>query len=313
MNLQTLQPETCNPISLLTWDESFSASLRQTYTATATIGTAEQHIRVFIAWWETTFGEEFQPEKITNYSLKLFQRDQLEVKRVAPNTWNNRLWAITLFTAWIEEVYGASFSNLTTGLVTKEQGIRPSKYRSLSEKEIHDLLQQQERNTRGAVTIFELQTAKRDSALITLMLRAGLRVAEAAALDITDIQINERSGSVRVRNGKGSKERIVPLHIDARNALSELCASPAAAALFVGKGTERLSCRQVERIVAYQGAQIGIPEMSPHWLRYSFAKNLERAGRPIEMIRDLLGHENIETTRKYLRSSFDELQSAVEV
>lgn len=304
--MNNLQPATCQL-------ETIEAHLRETYSAPATIEAAEQHIRVFIAWWEQTFGETYEPAKITNYALKLYQKHSLEVARVAPNTWNSRLWALSIYTNWIETTYGDSYSNLLQGCKNKEQGIRPSKYRSLSPKEIHDLMQSLERDIRGAVTPFDYQTSKRDSALLTLMLRTGLRVAEVTALDVTDITINERSGSVRVRKGKGNKERIVPLSLETREALSELCINATATALFSGKNSERLSCRQIERIVAYQGARIGIADMSPHWLRYTFAKTLERAGRPIEMIRDLLGHENIETTRKYLRSSFDELQSAVEV
>jgi len=310
-NLQTAQPLTLT--RLTTWQDAFTAHLQETYTASATISTANQHINVFTKWFEDTFNQPFTPDVITNYALRQYQKYSLDVVRVAPNTWNSRLWALQIFCNWIETTCGASYTNLTVGLKNKEQGIRPSAYRSLSEKEIHDLMQQIERNVRGAATLFENTTAKRAQALITLMVRSGLRVAEVAALDLSDIVINERSGSVRVRNGKGNKERIVPLSIEARNAISELCGTSAATALFRGKNSPRLSTRQIERIVTYTGAQIGIPDMSPHWLRFTFAKTLERAGRPIEIIRDLLGHNSIETTRKYLRSSFDELQSAVEV
>lgn len=297
----------------LHWLDQFDAHLNDAYTSTATINTALQHIRVFAKWFEVKFSEPFTPEKITNYALRQFQKHSLDEARVMPNTWNSRMWALDLFTKWIEATFGASFADLMIGLKNKEQGIHPAAYRSLSDKEIHDLMQQLERNIRGAVTAFEYETNKRDAALVTLMLRTGLRVAEVAALDMSDITINERSGSVRVRNGKGNKERIVPLSIEARTALSELVGNSTATALFDGKRTDRLSARQIERIVQYLGAQIGVPDMSPHWMRYTFAKTLERAGRPIQMICDLLGHESVETTRKYLRSSFDELQSAVEV
>lgn len=301
------------PITLLTWQDAFAAHLHDLYSASATISTAQQHVRVFEKWFEDKFNQVFVPANITNYALRQYQKHSLDEARVSPNTWNNRLWALTVFTAWIETTYGESYSNLLAGLKNKEQGIRPSAYRSLSEKETHDLMQQLERNVRGSATLFESQVNKRDAALITLMLRTGLRVAEVAALDVTDITINERSGSVRVRNGKGSKERIVPLALEVRTALNELLGISTATALFGGKNSPRLSERQIQRIVSEAGRQIGVADMSPHWMRYSFAKNLERAGRPIEMIRDLLGHESIETTRKYLRSSFDELQSAVEI
>lgn len=308
-----MQTQTISQIKLITWQEAFDLHLREIYDAPATIETATQHIRVFAKWFEETFNTPFTPQAITNYSLRQYQKHSLEIIRVMPNTWNSRLWALTILTSWIETEFGASYADLMTGLKNKEQGIHPAAYRSLSEKEIHDLMQQLERNVRGAVTAFEYQTNKRDAALVTLMIRTGLRVAEVAALDLTDITINERSGSVRVRNGKGNKERIVPLNLEVRTALGELVGNSTATALFDGKRSERLSTRQIERIVAYIGNQIGIPDMSPHWMRYTFAKTLERAGRPIQMICDLLGHKSVETTRKYLRSSLDELQSAVEV
>ena len=300
-------------IQLLTWQEAFQIHLQETYNAPATINTALQHVRVFCKWFEAKFNTPFTPEAITNYALRQYQKHSLEEARVSPNTWNSRLWALDIFTKWIQSTRGASYADLLTGLKNKEQGIRPSAYRSLSEKEIHDLMQQLERNIRGSATVFESQVNKRNAALVILMLRAGLRVAEVAALDVSDITLNERSGSVRVRNGKGNKERIVPLSLEARNALNELVGITAATALFDGKNSARLSTRQIERIVTYQGARIGIADISPHWLRFTFAKSLERAGRPIEMIRDLLGHHSIETTRRYLRSSFEELQSAVEI
>lgn len=307
------EPKTIISINLCTWEDLYQSHLQETYSASATIEAAQQHVRVFAKWFENKFSQPFTPEQITNYALRQYQKESLDVARVSPNTWNSRLWGLSIFTSWIKATYGASYSNLTAGLKNKEQGIRPSAYRSLSEKEIHDLMQQLERNIRGSFSAFETQVNKRDCAIITLMVRAGLRVAEVAALDVTDITINDRSGSVRVRNGKGSKERIVPLALEARLALNELVGNSAAAALFGGKNSSRLSTRQIERIVSGIGNQIGISDMSPHWLRFTFAKALERAGRPIEIIRDLLGHNSIETTRKYLRSSFAELQSAVEI
>jgi integrase/recombinase XerC len=73
-----------------------------------------------------------------------------------------------------------------------------------------------------------------------------------------------------------------------------------------------VSKRTLQRNVPTLGAQIGVPDLTPHWLRYTFAKRLEKNGTPLETIRDLLGHESIETTKRYLKSSAEELQSAVE-
>jgi len=281
-----------------------------------TVKAARQHIRVFSLWWEAKFKEPFSPEKVTNFDLHAYRYHSLDEARVAPDTWNSRLWALRIFTTWIRATLGESYADLADGVEPKEQGLRSSRYRSLTDQEYGYLVHRLERRTREAITEFEYQTAVRDQAMVAIMLWGGLRVEEASLVDLSDITINERSGSVRVRNGKGSKERAAPLNLSARRALAlwlDVRQPVASMALFTGKQSNRISTRHIERIVSDLGAESRIPGLSPHWLRYTFAKRLERqGGAPIEQIRDLLGHESIETTRRYLRSSFDELQSAVE-
>jgi len=306
------------------WQSSFEFYLQQDYRRISpthrnpskkTVKTACQHVRVFSMWWEAKFNEGFSPEKVTNFDMHTYRHHSLEEARVAPNTWNGRLWALRIFAGWIHVKYGESYADLTDGVEPKEQGIRPSPSRSLTDQEYGYLVHRLERRTREAVTGLEYQNAVRDQALVAGMLWAGLRVEEASLLDLSDITINERSGHVRVRNGKGSKERVVPLNLSARRGLAlwiNVRQPVASMALFTGKQSDRISTRHIERIVSGLGDEARIPGMSPHWMRYHFAKALERAGTVIEQIRDLLGHESIETTRRYLRSSFDELQSAVE-
>jgi len=150
--------------------------------------------------------------------------------------------------------------------------------------------------------------AVRDWASVMLMLH-GLRVEECVSVEPGDITLNDRSGNVLVRNGKGSKERTVPLNLIARKAIASLTSTRPG---FPSGSLISVSVRTLQRNVEALGQQIGVADLTPHWLRYTFAKRLERNGTPIETIRDLLGHESIETTRRYLRSSLDELQSAVE-
>lgn len=62
---------------------------------------------------------------------------------------------------------------------------------------------------------------KRDKAILLTCVYAGIRVAEIVSLDIDDISFSERQGTIRVRQGKGNKERIIPLHKEARYAISD--------------------------------------------------------------------------------------------
>ena len=97
----------------------------------------------------------------------------------------------------------------------------------------------------------------RDRALLALLSGTGLRLAEAAALDVDDVPTTERTGAVHVRAGQGERPRTVPLPADARSLLrrwlTERANHPAAQrgepALWLGR-RDRLSARQLQRIVA---------------------------------------------------------------
>lgn len=274
-----------------------------------TVKTALQHARVFSLWWQATYQEPFEPSLFTEIDLHAYRQHSLEEARVSADTWNSRLWALRILCAY------AGYPQLAEDLQGKKRGFKPGRYRSLTQQEYGYLVHNLELRIRRATTAFEHLAKVRERASISLMLYAGLRVEEVSLLDIDDITINERSGTVRIRKGKGDKERIVPLNLPVRKALAswfDLRPASATQALSPGKRSDRLTTRQHERIVKQAGTESRIPELTPHWLRYTFAKRLEVKGASIEQIRDLLGHASIETTRRYLSAGFDELQSLVE-
>lgn len=283
------------------WHVTLDAWLSKKYRSTKTIALAEQHIRVFAMWYEAKFNQAFEPSMLTNYDFHVYRDHSMKQEKVKAATWNSRLWAFTLLCEWIGD------PSLLDGIEGQSQVRGSTKHRSLTDDEYHRLVHTLEQNTRRAVTQFEYVDAVRAWASVMLMLH-GLRVEECSLVDVDDITINERSGFVLVRNGKGSKERTVPLNLIARNALREWMRVRSAneANLF------GISVRSLQRNVAALGELVHVADVTPHWLRYTFAKRLEKNGTAIETIRDLLGHESIETTRRYLRSSLDELTSAVE-
>lgn len=145
--------------------------------------------------------------------------------------------------------------------------------------------------------------ALRDRAILEVMYGAGLRVGEAVALDVGDID----GELVRVRRGKGGKERYVPLGSKARAALGEYLprrgelhhpGSPDQA-LFLGRQGGRLGARQVRRIVDAQAARAEIPPTHPHALRHSYATHLLGSGADLRSIQELLGHASLKTTARY--------------
>jgi integrase/recombinase XerC len=151
---------------------------------------------------------------------------------------------------------------------------------------------------------------ERDRALFELLYATGLRVSEAAGLDLEDVDFSARL--LRVV-GKGNKERIAPFGEAAGDALSAYLparrarrhAAEAAAAddgepLFVNSRGGRLTTRSMARLLKRRLRAAGLPiEISPHALRHSFATHLLEAGADLRAIQELLGHASLSTTQKY--------------
>jgi len=151
---------------------------------------------------------------------------------------------------------------------------------------------------------------ERERALFELLYASGLRVSEAAGLDLEDVDFSSRL--VRV-TGKGSRERIVPFGDAAADALREYLPTRAAfrhraeirgiedgEPLFVNARGGRLTTRSMARLLKRRLRAAGLPEeISPHALRHTFATHLLQAGADLRAIQELLGHASLSTTQKY--------------
>ena len=157
---------------------------------------------------------------------------------------------------------------------------------------------------------------KRNVAILNLMARAGLRVSEVVNLRLEDVELNRRKGSVKVKAGKGLKERIVPLPLQARRALQEyLDVRPESAGdlLFVSKTGRPMSARDVQRLVSKAAWLAGIDrKVTPHTLRHTYATRALRNGVDLATLSRLLGHESITTTARYLHPDEGRVAEMVE-
>ncbi len=149
---------------------------------------------------------------------------------------------------------------------------------------------------------------ERDRALFELLYATGLRVSEAASLEIEDVDFASRL--LRVV-GKGNKERIAPFGEAAEEALEAYLPlrrerrkrAPDAGdsePLFINARGGRLTTRSMARLLKRRLRAAGLPaEISPHALRHSFATHLLEAGADLRAIQELLGHASLSTTQKY--------------
>lgn len=155
----------------------------------------------------------------------------------------------------------------------------------------------------------------RDKAVLELLYSSGLRVSEACALSIYDVD----DEFVRVM-GKGSHERLVPIGRYAIEAIDHYSAlfrcrheSEQLQALFVssrGKPLDRIS---VWKMVKRYGKAAGIiKNISPHTLRHSFATHLLENGADLRVIQELLGHATIASTDRYTHVNRSHLLRAFE-
>lgn len=151
----------------------------------------------------------------------------------------------------------------------------------------------------------------RDHALLELFYTAGIRLAEAVGLDVTDVDL--AAGEARVI-GKGDRQRTVPVGSRAATALQRWLderpqlAVPAATALFVSRRGSRLSRSSVAARMQRWATRHGLPvHLHPHKLRHSFATHMLESSADLRAVQELLGHANIATTQIYTHLDFSHL------
>jgi integrase/recombinase XerC len=184
------------------------------------------------------------------------------------------------------------------------------------DKKLPNFLQQDE-----VERLIKATVHPRDAAIIEVLYGGGLRVSEAVAIDLGDVAAED--GIVRVRHGKGDKERIVPVGSCALKAIdsylpwrSERLASVGRAgetALFVNKNGTRLDVRSVRRILLMAARAAGLDKrLTPHTLRHSFATHLLDRGADLRAVQELLGHANLQTTQIYTHVTTAKLKQVYE-
>lgn len=158
----------------------------------------------------------------------------------------------------------------------------------------------------------ETPLAYRDQAMLELLYSSGLRLAELAALDVSDLETQR----VRVM-GKGAKPRQVPVGGCAQQALiAWQQVRPALAvagenALFIGQRGRRLGHRAIQKRLAQLAIARGLPEhLHPHRLRHSFASHLLESSQDLRAVQELLGHANLSTTQVYTRLDWQHLAAS---
>ena len=149
-------------------------------------------------------------------------------------------------------------------------------------------------------------SGQRDAAILALLYGAGLRRAEAVAVELGDY--NRAAGSVRVRSGKGAVERMAYIDGGARAAVADWLQvrgrwegpmlAPVRGKVIEARGMSAQSLFERVRLMA---ARAGVAPLSPHDLRRSFVGELTNRTGDLSAVQQLVGHASIATTQRYDR------------
>lgn len=157
----------------------------------------------------------------------------------------------------------------------------------------------------------QTNTRSRDVALLTLLLGTGIRVSECVGLNLSDVDFTSNAFTV---TRKGGNRAILYFGNEVKDALEEYISGERKAlisrseklkiedkdALFLSLQIRRISVRAVENLVKkYALTASPLKNISPHKLRSTFGTNLYRATGDIYMVADVLGHRDVNTTKKH--------------
>jgi site-specific recombinase XerD len=301
--LREIQTRTTKPDH--SWLVGFRAELERADLAPATVAGYLKDIRLFLGW-QVPDGDF---PVLSEGELLAYRQHLTGHCRLRPATVNRRLEALRRLCRWAlaEGRLGNDIAG-TVKPVRVERGRQPV---GLSGTEVHGLLRAAGRSGHGH--------ARRDYALVQLLLQTGLRVGEVSALRLADLELRERTGSLRVRDGKGRKEREMPLNATVRRALRQYLdqrpSADADAPLFLSGRNVALPVRSIQAIIGRlaERAHIDRAPVSTHSLRHTFALSFLRAnpGQLVELA-SLLGHDSRDTTAVYTRPAPDDPAADVE-
>jgi len=144
-------------------------------------------------------------------------------------------------------------------------------------------------------------TGSRDYCICALMLDSGLRLNEVVTLESGHIHIAEGYAIV---NGKGNKQRIVPLGLQSKKALLRYCSRIPAhcdeTPLFVKDALTPINLSTIRQTFRKLKTRADIPRLKPHLLRHTFATRYLEHGGDIYSLQQILGHTSLEMVKRYV-------------
>lgn len=291
--------------------EEYAAWIARTEVADDTARTYRNRVGMFLCWLAERptgeYDEALVDQHVRDYAVRDYRRHMLAEAKLAVSTVETSLSAIASFFDW---------QGLGRPAVTRTVPPR-SLPKALDDAELRRVLRNAER--RGP----------RDHALVATLFYTAVRVSEAAALDVDDLYLTDRTGRVDVRHGKGGRPRGLPVPAEARGPIrgwltarqAQLDRRPPAGTqittggerdpLFLSRTGSRLSVRRMQSTLADISADTGT-QLTPHVLRHTFARTFLDRGGDVGALQEMLGHRQLASTQVYTRPPASRLEELVE-
>ena len=256
-------------------------------------------LRKFARWFNEANREPFKVERVTVRDVVDFRNHLHKDRRQAIASVNRALVVVRRFFDW---VVSSGRVETNPAKQVKELRRQPLAPKGLDRADVRRLLRE-----------IELRQDVRGGAIFSLLLYTGCRVSDLVNLELPDVMIGERAGSVVFRHGKGGKQRTVPLPLPARRALQAYleCRPQVSEKVFVGERGPLTDCA-VRALCRKYSALIGV-HLHPHVFRHTMAKQfLANNGNDLVSLAQILGHENLQTTSRYSQRNEEQLGEAVE-
>ncbi|WP_080837063.1 tyrosine-type recombinase/integrase [Cohnella massiliensis] len=264
----------------------------------------------FMIWLDSSWGNVSDIEDVSQTVVRDFKSflesrtDRRTGKQLAPNTINQNLIALKSLFVFVKGK-GVNFRSDPISAIKLKPIASQNDYRWLTRHEVNQILH--------AIEMLERTGEKRKAmykAVVAVLVNCGLRVEELSGLRLTDVVMD--SGLIVVRSGKGGKYRHVPFNVKTRDILQKWLAHHGGNSpfLFYSQRSQQLSVRAIQHMIEKLSDLTQI-KFTVHQLRHTYGKQVANE-RGIEAAATLLGHSNIQTTRRYIQPSLQELRDAVE-
>lgn len=267
--------------------------------ATNTLAAYRQDLVAFEQWLDQT--QQKSLDEVAQADVLTWQAQAHGASR--PSTANRRLATLRRYFLWARRT-GRIQVDPCLDLRAAKQAIRIPK--TLSEQQVEALLN---------APAVQTDRGLRDRAMLEVLYATGLRVSELVNLGVLDLSLAD--GVVRVVQGKGGKDRLVPLGGEAAHWLTQYLQSSRVAllgartspALFVTARAQAMTRQSFWLLIKKYAVLAGVrAPLSPHVLRHAFATHLLNHGADLRVVQLLLGHADISTTQIYTHVARERLQ-----